>query len=47
MNMICLSFSSEGISDYGRNTVHEGKFTLVDDAVRVTVVVRVVRKNNH
>ena len=38
---------SEGISDYGRNAVHEGRFTLVDYEVWVTVVVRVVRKNHH
>ena len=38
---------SEGISDYGRNAVHEGRFTLVGYEVWVTLVVRVVRKNNH
>ena len=47
MNTICFFPPSEGISDYGRNAVHEGRFTLVDYEVWVTVVVRVVRKNNH
>ena len=47
MNTICFFPPSEGISDYGRNAVHEGRFTLVDYEVWVTVVVRVVRKNHH